>query len=498
MSNWLDRVALAVSPSWGANRLKSRLLARHYEGAAPGRRTENWRRNAGDANANLTSGAIELRMHARDLARNNGYAQRALNVVTNNTIGWGVVPKATRSTPEVRAKAAELWDRWANTTECESEGRMTFAAIQRLAMRSVAESGEVLIRRRWRRAKDALSLPLQLQVLEADYLDSGRTGFTGPSGGPTIQGIEYDLLGRRTAYWLFSQHPGSTLILNNNATSRRVPAEDIAHVFLPERPGQSRGVSWLARAVVNMKDLDELDDAELVSAKIASCFAAFVTDTDGMGAAIGATEAAPNDLVETLTPGMIVPLPPGKQVTFGQPPATRPDTLSIRTLRRVAVGMGITYEDLSGDFSQVNFSSARMARIAHQGNVDSWREFMVIPQLCQPIWDWAMEGAVASGELPEAPGAKWTAPPLALIEPDKEGLSLQRLVRIGAMTPSEMVREQGHDPEAHWAEYAADMAMLDTLKLDLDSDVRRVSQAGLTQQRVGAQPKPVDTTPPSE
>jgi capsid protein len=127
-------------------------------------------------------------------------------VIANNTVGWGIVPKAIGGIPE---KALRLWKAWADTTECDSEGRHTFAGIQALCMRSVSVDGEILIRRRYRRPTDDLTLPLQLQVLEADFLDHAKQSLDSQAGGPIIQGVEFDLLGRRAAYWLFEQHPGS-------------------------------------------------------------------------------------------------------------------------------------------------------------------------------------------------------------------------------------------------------------------------------------------------
>jgi capsid protein len=77
----------------------------------------------------------------------------------------------------------------------------------------------------------------------------------------------------------------------------------------------------------------------------------------------------------------------------------------VRTLRRVAAGIGVTYEDLTGDYSNVNFSSARMARLSHWGNVNDWQMEHAVPAVLRGVWEWAMEAAVIAGELPAQPGA---------------------------------------------------------------------------------------------
>lgn len=502
ISTWY-RLLLSLFPSWGLRRIRSRAavqaIARHYEAASPANRTKHWHRTNADANAVSRVALVELRRHSRDLLRNNSWAQKGQNTVSNNTVGWGIVPRPASKSAEVNKAAAEIWSAWAGSTECDSEGMLSFSGIQNLVARSVFSDGDVLIRRRRRKLEDGLTVPLQLEVLEGDYLDETKNEGTLPNGGRIVTGVEFDALGRRVAYWLFPQHPGDEQ--RAGSESRRIAATEVLLVFRKDRPGAARGVSWLGSAIVNLKDLDEYEDAELMKQKIAACFAAFVSDPEGTATPLGAgTSDAENDpTADSLEPGMILNLPPGKTVSFGSPPVTTTDSFAYRTLRRIAAGIGVTFEDLTGDYSQVNFSSARMSRIAHQGNVRRWQNDMLIPQLCAVVWRWAMEAAVLAGSLPEVPRAEWTVPPLAMIEPDKEGLAYQRLVRVGAMTPDEMVREQGGDPEAHWAEYAAGLKRLDALGIKLDSDVRAVSQAGLTQERVGAGggSKPAEDRPPA-
>lgn len=480
-ANWWDRFLISLAPKYGINRVRARETLRNYEAALPGHRTDTWARTAADGDLALRGALLELRWHSRDLIRNTAWARRAQRIVANNTVGTGVIATAKSTDPAVAKKAQALWSAWADTTECESEGRHTFAGLQHLAMKAVFESGEVLFRRRPRLPKDDLTIPIQIQVLEADFLDQSRNFLAGqgPAGlqtGPTIQGVEFDKLGRRTAYWIYPQHPGSG---RNYAPSQRIPASEIIHVYYTERPGMSRGAPWLCAAIVGLKELDAFEDAALMRQKIAACFAAFITDMDGSGLAIGAPDPT-NKKFEALEPGMIVRLPPGKQVTTANPPLTTDDGFTARTQRRIAAAIGVTYEEMTGDYSQVNFSSARMARIAHYASVNDWRWNMLIPAMCQGVWDWAMQAAVVNGEIPEGSdlAARWTAPPLPMIEPDKEGLAYQRQVRNGMMTHDEMIREMGGDPDAHWLEYAEGLKKLDALKIILDSDPRKTTLQG--------------------
>jgi len=476
----LDRIITAISPRWGMARARARLLARHFEAAAVGRRTSGWSRRLTDANAAASGATLAyLRAQARDLVRNNPWARRGLRRITTNTVGWGIRPKATGGgAPRVM----ELWKRWGETTECDAAGRLTFYGLQRLVMRTIVESGEVLIRRRRRRPEDGLGIPLQLQVLEPDYIDTSRDGIMGTAGGPITQGIEYDAIGRRVAYWLFDQHPGGTGLVT--AVSRRVPADGILHVYDQERAGQGRGISWFASIDVRLHDFDEFEDATLMKQKVAACMAAFVTDIDGAGTPLGepSTDSATQQPIDTFEPGMVLHLPAGRQVTVANPPAANDhQSFSATALRGVAAGLGVTYEDLTGDYSQVNYSSARMGRNAHMADVHDWRWNMLIPQFCAPAWKWMIEALLLAGEAIEDAPAMWTPPPMPMLDPGAEAAAATSMVRNGQLTLDEMVREQGYDPNEHWAEYAASLRRLDKLGIVLDSDPRKTTVGGQAQ-----------------
>src|SRR3990172_6659546 len=95
-TGWLDKVALQVSPRWAVQRMKARLsfemLARHYEAASTGRRTQNWKKPSSDANAAVSGGLSSLRAIARDLVRNNPHAESAISTIDDHAVGWGIVP----------------------------------------------------------------------------------------------------------------------------------------------------------------------------------------------------------------------------------------------------------------------------------------------------------------------------------------------------------------------------------------------------------------------
>jgi lambda family phage portal protein len=485
---WLDRTIGLLSPQRQLARTRARLATeqllqlRHYEGAAVGRRTQGWNRSGGDANA-VHSGATlgYLRNAARDLARNDRLIRQALRTIANHTVGWGVVPKPMPANP----RALELWKQWAETTACDANGRNNIYGLQKLLMRSTARDGEVLVRRRTRRVEDGLPIPLQLQVLEADFLDTSKT-IALATGNRVVQGVEFDALGRRVAYWLFPEHPGSTSTISTSTllgTSRRVPASEILHLGeSTDRAGQVRYATWLASLLLPAKDLNEYEDAQLMKQKIAACLAVLTYDEDGLGTPLGTADDTQTPATDTLQPGAILNVTPGRKIEVVQPPSVTEYSAYVSSHdRKSAKGLGLSYEDYTGDYSNVNFSSARMARIEHYENVYDWRWNLLVPQFCDPVWNWAMEAAFL-GES-SYPRAQWTAPPMPMIEPDKEGLAYQRNIRIGAITWPEMVRERGNDPDEVLEEIKVWNEKFDAAGVVLDSDPRKITAQG--QQQTG-------------
>jgi lambda family phage portal protein len=495
----LDRALLHIAPRYGLSRLRARAIAetltRHYDAAQGGRRTEGWRRSATDANGAIAAALPVLRQHARDLVRNNPWARRGKRVVANSTVGWGILPKPIGDANAHAVKRArKLWAEWGETTQCDVEGQRNFSGLQRLVMETVAESGEAIVRRYVTPGR-GLAIPLQLQVLEPDYLDTTRDLIATADGGKILQGIEFDKRGRRVAYWLFPEHPGASNQFGTSrlvGVSKRIPADEVIHVYYKDRPGQVRGVTWYAPVIVKLRDFDEYDDATLLRQKIAACFAAFVTDPDGAQVPVGDKSEEPNadPLVETIEPGTVVHLPIGKSIEFARPPAAPEASFDERQLRAIAAGLGITYEDLTGDYSRVNFSSGRLGRIAHADNVHDWRWNMLIPMFCEPAWTWAMDTAYIAGLIADQPAAAWTPPSVATIDPEKETRSDILRVRGGHATPDEIVREKGFDPDTFWQEYADNLERLDRLRIVLDSDPRKRTQVGNSTELTASEESP--------
>jgi capsid protein len=88
---------------------------------------------------------------------------------------------------------------------------------------------------------------------------------------------------------------------------------------------------------------------------------------------------------------------------------------------------------------------------------------------------------VILGQLRAVPTAEWTAPPAPMVDPVNEGLAFTRNIRGGLQSLSDSLRERGYNPRTVLKEIASDNALLDELGLVLDSDPRKMTQAGQSQ-----------------
>ena len=444
-----------------------KLQTRRYDAASRTARTNGWVTPATDANAAIVNPNL-IRNRARDLVRNNPWVAKGVGVITNNVVGYGIRAQWSAPTKRAAKRASDLWAAWAESTQCDAQGLTNFYGLQQVVMRAVATDGECLVRMRPRRPEDRLAVPLQLQALECDHLYEFNDGPTA-IGGYIQRGIEYDPIGRRIAYYLYRFHPGATgrFAGSFGAQYSRVPADEVIHVFRADRPGQERGVSWLAPVMIRCRDFDIFEDAFLGRQKLANLFAGFLY-TDN-----------PEDIseltdVEELIPGSLYTLRPERRIEFNAPPPAAdyaPYTASV--LQAIAAGMGITYEALTGDFSRVTFSSGRMGWQEFGRSVDSWRWQMLIPQMCEGVARWFIDFAGLSGA-----SSTWSPPARIMVDPAREIPPIIATVRAGLMTLPEAIRSFGYDPAAVIDEIAAFNSELDAAGVVLDTDPRKTSQQG--------------------
>ena len=498
-TSWLESAIGVVSPSWALSRAKARLVLRQaakleekfrYEGARSGRRTDGWIAGASDANVELMGALVWLRDRSRDLVRNNPYATKAIEELVGNTVGTGITPQASTGNEALDRIIDAEWPYFAEN--CDPGKQMDIYGMQALTVRTMAESGESICRFRPRLAKDNLRIPLQLQILEADFLDHSRT--MGTQNGHVMQGVEFNQIGQRVAYWLYNFHPGGVLILNpkGGILSQPVIADNVMHTYRVLRPGQVRGVPWLAPVMMALRDLDDYADAERVRKKIEACLAAII-ETPGADFALGQTrpDADTGQMFEELSPGMIARTKPGEEVKFLTPTAIGGyRDYKVTELQAISSGTGVPYEQIASDMSNTTYSSWRGGQLGFRNTIEGYRWLSLMPMHCNPVWKRFVDTLVLIGKIPaklqsdtsiNLYGVQWTAPKWESVDPLKDAKAELQRIRTGTETLFEAIAANGGDPRNQLQQIARINKMLDDLGVVLDSDPRYTNIRGQEQ-----------------
>jgi lambda family phage portal protein len=241
----------------------------------------------------------------------------------------------------------------------------------------------------------------------------------------------------------------------------RVPAQDIAHLFRPETPGQVRGISWFAPVILRLADLDSWRDAQLVRQKVAAMLAGFVTSVDGSGAPF-AGEQSGAALMGGLEPGTLKFLDPGQDIKFSTPAGIGAEVIDFAkvTEREIAVGLGLPASILTGDLSDVNYSSIRAGLVEWRRRIEALQHGVVAFQALRPIWRrWATTEALSgrvSTTVDAALPVKFITPKQAWVDPAKDVQAELDAIAGGLMSRREAVTSRGVDIEALDAEIASD------------------------------------------
>ena len=453
-----------------------------WDAAGQGVRLKNWQASSESINSLLLGSLSVLRRRSRKIVLNNPVAFSAIDTIVSNCIGTGIKPQSKSNDSDFKEEVQELWLEWKD--EADFYGVNDFYGLQALICASILEGGECFVRFKITKASEGLSVPLQLQALEAEHLDDSKNEILS-NGNIVRSGIEFNKQGKRVAYHLFPNHPGEDSATGVNDPVR-IAASEILHIYKPLRIGQIRGVPWLSRVLLKLYELDQYDDAELVRKKTAALFAAFITRLDPESNMMGEGEADEDGLaIADLEPGTVQLLEAGEDIKFSQPSDVGGsyEPFMRQQLRFVAMGMGITYEQLTGDLTQVNFSSIRAGLIEFRRRCEMLQRHVMVFQLCRPVWNKWLQLAILSGAI-DVPDdsrkhrrVKWIPQGFEWVDPLKDQKAQELAVKSGFRSRSEAVSRLGGDVEEVDREIAADNARADDLGLVHTTDPRLVKES---------------------
>ena len=445
-----------------------------YEGTSSGRRGVVGVRDSSVKNITRAE-LLKARRIARDFYRNNSIHKAACDAIAYNTVSSGIRPRLEvvgRNSPRRQQLAQRVFETWAGSVHLDVDGRHNLYGIQFQVMLETVKSGECLIVRK-RTPEPESGVQLQLKVLSGDYLDHTKEGMF--DGRRVIQGIEYDDNDSAVAYWLYPNHPAESTGFFSRVknTSIRHEADSVIHIFDCREPGQNRGLPWGMASFNRLRNLDSFQDARLELMKIASCMVGAVKTMGGVGSATG------DPLPDRAEPGLILRLGSNQEMQFNTPPSVSGQSEFVREeLRTIAADFGITYEELTGDLTGVNFSSGRLGWNGMHRKIGNHRQRILIPHLCKRVWQWYAEVQALAGQPLDNMRCKWIEPPREMFDPTREVPPMIALIRAGLKSMQDTLAELGENPEQQMLQIAEWNTWLDQFGITLDTDPRKVSGAG--------------------
>lgn len=449
---------------WPFNR-KSRpsrhAMSVRYSGASVDRLTADWRPQDWTPNLLIQQGMSTLRARAQDLERDNPYVRRFLQMMAANVVGHNGVKLQSLAADangkpggapdnDGRSKIEAAWQDWGKRSNASADGQCSFRGLTSMVLRRMLVDGECFARK--------VRGPLNphgyaLEIIEPMAVDETKNERAG-SGRPEIRlGVELGAYRRPAAYWIktMDDHGPSGI-------SARIPASDIIHIFIRERPQQVRGVTWLAPTMLRTRMLDAYEHATVVAARTAAAKMGFF-ETDGETYQ-GAGPDAQNFTTMDAEPGHMEQLPVG--VKFSQWDPTYPPTnfaeFESEIKRGLASGLGVSYVTLANNLEGVSYSSIR------QGSLDD-RDFYrmmqaeIVEQWCQPNFEAWLTMALTAGSvaLPIQKEVKWRAARWVprgwgWVDPLKEIQAVREELALNLTTRGRVAAESGEDIEEIFAD----------------------------------------------
>ncbi|HRO02154.1 MAG TPA: phage portal protein [Terricaulis sp.] len=459
--------------------------------------TAMWLPTLASADAESIYERDALVARARDLVRNDGAAAAAVQHAADLIVGhrWLLAAKPdwralgiTREQGRALGRAMEReFYAWTHDPRkfCDKHRRLTFPSMLTLMARQWrGAEGEGLAVLGWRDEEKRIAAGARystcMEVIDPDRLSNPM----GEVDSDTMRGgVELDEDGAPIAYHIRKGHP---VDIGFNARAYewvRVPYEGmfgrpiVLHVYDHQRAGQSRGVTRFAPILIALKQLAQITDAEAANTLLNALFGAFIKTgydpkaiAESLSTEMETTDgadpwglrAAFYDKAPLFLNGVRIPvLSPGDEVQLNTSARTTQPFIEFRAafLSIVASMVGISYEQLSRDFSRTNYSSSRAAlnevwrdvrgsraQLGH--NVASPVYMSVMDEAFDKGYLAEPEGAPAFHEMPAAYcDAMWIGPGLGSVDPVKDRQAVQIGREIGLTTLELACAEEGVDYE---------------------------------------------------
>jgi lambda family phage portal protein len=465
--NWFKRIGLA------ARIIASKRALTVFQGAMGGRLTLDWIASILSADQEIKGNLRLLRARARELSRNNPVAKSYLKLLVANVLGEkgiGYKPQVRNNDDSLNLafnkKIEAAWSEWAKKGNCTVDGKLSFRAVQNLVVKTIATDGEVFIRvvRGF-----ANKHRFALQIIDADQVDHLFSRFASQTENEIRMGVEVDEWGRPVAYYVNKKHPSD---MGGSLLRERIPADQILHLFDPERVNQTRGITWFHPCMIELRMLGGYVEAELVAARTGAAKMGFLKYTDA--SSFEEPNADAKYQIEA-QPGVIETLPPGMEFQPWSPdhPAGAFPTFVKAMLRFVASSLGVSYNALASDLEGVNYSSMRSGLLIERDQWKMLQSFMK-EQMLQPIFESWLSMALLAGALSldsRDPArfldGKWEPRGWIWVDPLKDVQAGILGIGAGLTSRDALISEQGGDVEEVFEQLGEEKKLAEEFDVDI-------------------------------
>ena len=369
-----------------------------------------------------------IRARARWVSENDPIMNNIDLSIINNVCGNGIHFQSMVKLKSFNKVVEERFKMWAtNKQKCDVSGRLNFYEIQRLALKTRMVDGEVFI------YKIYTKNGLQLQIIEADNLDTSKGN----------NGLEINRYGKVTKYHF----------LDANLAPYSIDARYIINYYMPVRPSQYRGISEYKQAILSIKNFSAYQLATVQSARARANIAYYVKQENG-GKTLNADEEKRTQSINGVS---VIYLNKGETINKLDPDSAPTDftKFSETMIRQIATSRNISYELAYKDYSKVNFASSRASILQDFKRFDHEQQHLV-DNVLQNVYEAWLENEILNGSIKASNyysnqdmyhKTKWIMPKRDLVDPLKEILAIEKLIKLNLTTATDEANARGDDFE---------------------------------------------------
>lgn len=452
---------------------------RGFDSAKGTRYTSDWTATAGSADKFIKNDVESLRNRARDLIRNNPYANGIVSEIVSNVVGQnGISVKASARKADARNKGgistqidagasekiAAAWADYSKRGNFDVTGLLSRASFERLAIRSEVVDGGFLIRMvdGFERSAHGFAVQgIETDALDPKFSDDSRRIY---------MSVQHDQWDRPTSYHLLKRSEKAST--NYTRERETITAEDVLYLFKKIRAGQTQGYSWLAPVMTMLRHLERFEEAEVIAARVSANKLGFFEQT-GEEQWRGDEDECGNVKAPS-APGEFETLPKGVKATMidpSHPNANYPDFRKA-ILRGICSNFPTNYNTVARDLEGVNYSSIRQGVLSER-DLYKIEQDEFIEAVTAPIYLRWLKMALLTGKIEgltlldfaRCAPAEFSGRTWAWVDPLKDVNAYEAEIALGLNSRQQICREKGRDFTKIVAENEADTEALEAAGL---------------------------------